>query len=157
MRPTDPGGLPLPGTCKSCGSATKKEYLDTGTQENEYGAILYCIECLTHYVSLFGFLPPENVSEIKRLAEEQFLLNVALNVQREKLIGAIDGLVRSGYRNDSIDFIELDLVHLDSLVNCDPREREEPVDSGTIESVEQSPVERVDDVRTDGAQFRLFN
>lgn len=47
-----------PGCCKCCGSATKKFYIDTGTQEEFYGAVYYCCECIGEMANLAGFVSP---------------------------------------------------------------------------------------------------
>jgi len=156
ISPTEPGGLPLPGICKSCGSSTKEKYLDTGTQENDYGAILFCFECVNHFASLFDFLNPEKVGELRRMAETQYLQNLALNDRVDKLTGAIDDLVRAGY-NGGIDFVELDLVHLGEVATPTPRETAELVESGESATVESDSSEGPDSLPSTGKQFSLFN
>ena len=156
VSPTEPGGLPLPGICKSCGSATKEKYLDTGTQENDYGAIMYCFECINHIASLFDFLHPDKVKELRRMAETQYMLAITLRDRNEQLTGVIDDLVRSGYRNDSIDFVELDMVHLDEIAHPDPPKPTESMESRTSDVIEQSDVEGSDSIPTNGKEFVLF-
>lgn len=157
MKPTNPGGLPAPGICKSCGSSTKESYLDTGTQENDYGAILYCDECVNHFATMFGYISVEKAEEIKSLAEKQFLQNVSLHEENRSLKGAIHDLVTSGGFTTSPPIVELDLATLDSLVAGTSQRGEEPVGSGESDDAESLNVERMDDLPTDREQFRLFN
>lgn len=150
--------LPLPAICKSCGGAAKSLYLDTGTSENDYGAILYCIDCVGDFAHRLGFVSPENATEIRRLAEEQYLQSISLRARAEKLEGVINDLVVSGYRNDSIDFIELDLVLLDSLINSDSPKRTDSMESREVEPIEQVNVQRMDDLPASaGPGFKLFD
>lgn len=149
------GGLPLPGICKSCGSSTKEKYLDTGTQENDYGAILFCVECVNHFASLFGYLNPSKIEELRRLAETQYLLNLSLQDRVEKLTGAIDGLVRSGYSSD-IDFVELDLVYLNEICAQPAQPATIVVESGEESTPEPNPSEGFDSLPSTGKPFSLF-
>lgn len=119
LRPTDYGGLPAPGNCKMCGSVSKESYLDTGIQEQGYGAVLYCNECFADLSGHFGFISPGKALELKKEVEKQYFINVDLLNRVKNLTGAIDGLVHAGYNPDSIDFIELDLAYLSKLVTPD--------------------------------------
>ena len=145
--------LPLPGTCKACGSSTKEIYLDTGTQEEFYGAILYCHECVGYFASLFGFIHPDKALELRTIVEKSYADNVILSERNKQLLGAIDDLVRSGYDGSAINFEQLDLAHLSEITKSEPveiitisREGEDSVDEGESESDESGSIERLSDL-----------
>jgi hypothetical protein len=46
----------LPGQCKTCGSATKSPMVDMGYSENDYGAVYFCIDCITEIAGVVGFI-----------------------------------------------------------------------------------------------------
>jgi hypothetical protein len=121
-------GLPLPGACRVCGAVDRERYLDTGYQEEYYGAVLYCNECINHFATMFGYITEDNAHQLRSKVEEYFLQNVELSNRVKLLTGAIDGMVRSGYPSDSVDFIELDLVSLSSLTT--PRSQRTESESG---------------------------
>lgn len=116
LRPTDYGGLPAPGKCKLCGSVSKELYLDTGSHEEFYGAVLYCVQCMAHMASLLGFISGDKANELKLQAELGHILNTQLLAVVDKLQGAINALVSAGYNSDSSLKYEPDLDHLNSLV-----------------------------------------
>lgn len=130
--------LPLPAHCKVCGSATKEEYLDFGVQENDYGAILICNECIHHVAIMFGYISKLHALELKNEVEKFYINNIDLTEKNRALKGAIDGMVRAGFDASALNFLELDLVHLDTLCSPEPRERESHLVTGETESDEPS-------------------
>lgn len=157
LSPRDYGGLPVPGKCKRCGSVDMDRlYLDTGVQEEFYGAVLFCNLCFSEMAALFGFISSEKANELKTKVEEYYFVNRNLHEKMEGLKGAINGLVNAGYRDDSIDVIKLDLPHLNSLVTPESPVREETVGDGERTTPKSFNVEDVAGISATGSGQQSF-
>lgn len=60
----------LPGCCYTCHSH-KGPFIDTDIQEEMYGAVYLCIQCITEMASEFDFTSPE----VSRLLRQQIKLH----------------------------------------------------------------------------------
>ena len=86
----------LPGQCKGCGAADKFGYIDTGWQEEFYGAIYFCRDCVLDMASYYGAVAPEQYTRSKRELMEAQQKIVWLEMQYRaniKILEGIDGLV----------------------------------------------------------------
>ncbi len=65
-----------PGSCRTCGSARKGIYLDTGHLEEFYGSVYYCWECFHEMATKMGYVKPDFIEaqelEIQNLRDEIF-------------------------------------------------------------------------------------
>lgn len=82
----------LPASCKICGGADKEWYLDTGTQEEYYGAVVYCNECVAHIAEVCGFLPPQRLKLLEREIDDLRNENYELKTRLDGYRSIQDGL-----------------------------------------------------------------
>lgn len=158
ITPQGEGGLPLPGKCKLCGGVDKEFYIDTQAQEEYYGAVIYCNECIHNIATDLGYKSPAQVKEIMDISDGIYLQNVKLFEINKALRGTIDGLVSAGYSEPVTDLHEPPVAVLDPSDSEDSGIGEESVVEGETESDESVSVEGSTDLSgVDGAeQFRLF-
>ncbi len=79
----------LPGSCKCCGSASKKFYIDTGTQEEFYGAVYYCNDCMGEMAELAGYVTPIANLKIVEMLEELLAEREDTLTKVEEVINAV--------------------------------------------------------------------
>ncbi len=147
----------LPGSCvmPACGSATRRQYIDTGLQFEFYGAVYICDLCLGEMARLIGFLEPEYVQELKNKLEEAQNDNYLLTRQVDGLRMAVDGLslARGTSGTDTVSAALLAASDDDA----EPRGGQEGVDSGEVGPPEPLHDEGVAKLPDDasGNEFRL--
>lgn len=140
--------MALPGQCKGCGTGDRGPFLDTGWQEEFYGAIYFCRDCTIDMASYYDLVSPEKYAslqaELGRAKQEITKLEIKLRANSQIMEG-VDGLVdlRFSDRVDSqfsadvpID-VELEATDLG----------EASLAEGTGESPKPSNVKGVGDLR----------
>lgn len=143
--------LAAPGKCRVCGGVSKDWYVDLQYNEEYYGAVYYCCECISHLAKVCGFLVPaeKDILECKLEAAEIEAYN--LRVRTDGLEQALDGLRSAGF------LVSRDLGD-DHSVSLSPVEAGEARESTTGDSLgtgegeapEPSDDERVADLHSDG-------
>lgn len=91
----------LPGSCRFCGSSSRKFFIDTELYEDFHGRIYICVdECLREMVQLTGFITPEQAATNQaRLREALELLE-----RRDKTIQGMEQII-NGYQLSFDDFL----------------------------------------------------
>jgi len=121
--------LAAPHKCKSCGGVSKDWYIDTGSQEEFYGAVYYCNECFTHMANLAGFLSIEQSDKL-----QETLSNLTDNFNN--LLDAYNELRERDPREIRLGHSEFNRISTDNLAQLrlleGPKLSNEPVQSGTI-------------------------
>ena len=86
-----------PGVCRVCGGASKDYYIDFGYNEEFYGAVYYCCQCIEEMAHTAGFLTPALKARLEQELEELQSENFALKVRTDGLEKALDGLHSAGF------------------------------------------------------------
>jgi hypothetical protein len=86
-----------PGVCRVCGGASKDWYIDFGYNEEFYGAVYYCCQCIEEMAHTAGFLTPALKAQLENNLKELQSENFALKVRTDGLEKALDGLHSAGF------------------------------------------------------------
>ena len=86
-----------PGVCRVCGGASKPWYIDFGYNEEYYGAVYYCNECIAAMAEACGFLPPAARRIVEEKIQDLESRNFDLQVRTDGLEKALDGLRSAGF------------------------------------------------------------
>lgn len=91
-----------PGNCGLCGTATHEQgFADPRLDFEFYGTLYFCADCCGEFASLFGFLSPGQVVELRDHIAAQ---DLELNTLRQAVLGleaTVDGLVADAHRRSS--------------------------------------------------------
>lgn len=165
MRVTDTPAA-LPACCIFCPGSVRRRYIDTGLQEDFYGAVYICEECVLAMGRMLGMKSEEEVGNIidnhMRDADEMFRLQTRLAAAEE----AIHGLVGMFGRDTGPDLYSPGLLpddpNLDKfheLVSSGAQGSADSMGEGTGAPSEPLHDEGVDLVPPDdnggGGEFRL--
>lgn len=95
--------LAMPGSCRYCGGASKKCYLDTGLQFDFEGAVYICDECFGFMADLFGYITPDRANDLKENAKRLTHQVEELEIKNMALQQAINSMKVGGYdERDSV-------------------------------------------------------
>lgn len=158
--------MALPGSCLLCGGASKQRYMDFRISLEFYGALYICDECFFAGAQLFGFMTPDQVSELKREVEEAREKLLDLEIKNSSLNQAVQSMATANFGNNKVMVVlesVSDSVHSfdsstsdssasvleDSDISTeDSRDRTEQLDFGAGTSDESSDDEGVDKLRS---------
>lgn len=143
----------LPGSCRCCGSATKRLYLDTGIQEEFYGAVYYCIDCFGDMAQTMGFITPvagiELLETLRNLYAEREAVKSVVKELSEYVDSRFDFTRAAVYVSDSDIFDRIkDIEHQLSR-------RETELGEGEGAPTESFDDEGVDELRPVESEFKL--
>lgn len=61
----------LPAECGMCGfSGQERKYLDLRLDFEDYGALIFCQDCIMSMAQMFGFIKPDQARELEARVEE---------------------------------------------------------------------------------------
>lgn len=86
-----------PGVCRVCGGASKPWYIDFGYNEEYYGAVYYCSECIEAMAQAAGFLTPAEKTQLEQRVAVLEDANFELRVRADGLERGLDGLRSAGF------------------------------------------------------------
>jgi hypothetical protein len=159
--------LVAPGVCRVCGGVNKDWYVDFGYNEEFYGAVYFCNECVGAMAAACGFLTPAEKINLELELTEAHVEVYKLRVRSDGLEKALDGLRSAGFLvSRDLDGPDDDLPLLDEAdeVASDGGESIESTPGDDLGAGEGAAVEPVDepgvaDLRSDagptGPKFEL--
>jgi hypothetical protein len=86
-----------PGVCRVCGGASKPWYIDFGLNEEYYGAVYFCSECIGAMANAAGFLTPAEKTRLEQRIEQLETELFETKVRADGLERGLDGLRSAGF------------------------------------------------------------
>lgn len=119
----------LPGCCYTC-RTHEGPFIDTGIQEDMFGAIYLCLKCISEMANEFNFATPRQVESLNRRLQKRFEETQFLKSQNEALKEENNGL-RMAVASSVNDY---DVRNAGSGLSDNEDKLESDSESGTSES-----------------------